>query len=119
MKRPEEALQRSVAAFLRVAAPDLLWFHPANGGARSPAEAGIFKAMGVRAGTPDLVFVLPPHGSVGFVELKAGKGRLSDSQREFAEAATAAGAAWAACRSLEEVVATLTKWGVKLRVRPA
>ena len=60
MKRPEEALQRTIMDWCRVA----LWppteggplvAHIPNGGARTRAEAGILKAMGVRAGMPDLV----------------------------------------------------------------
>ena len=52
----EEAVQRAVAAHLHALGRlDLVWFHPANGGARNKAEAGRFRAMGVRAGVPDLM----------------------------------------------------------------
>ena len=51
--RPEEALQRAVASYLDLALPhDAVWFHPPNGGARSKAEAGIFKA---RSQGPDTI----------------------------------------------------------------
>lgn len=50
------------------------WLHHSpNGGARSKAEAGIFKAMGVKAGWPDLVLpIATSKYSHGYWELKAG-----------------------------------------------
>lgn len=62
MNRAEEKLQRQLVAYLRAALPaPWIVFHPANGGGRSKAEAGILKAMGVLAGVPDL-FVIGPSG---------------------------------------------------------
>jgi hypothetical protein len=34
-----------------------VYFHPANGGYRRPVEAAIMKALGVRAGVSDLIFL--------------------------------------------------------------
>lgn len=118
MKRPEENLHRQVAAWLRAACPDLLWYHPANGGARSRVEGAIFKALGVRAGTPDLAIVLPG-GRAAFIELKADRGRQSPTQQAFEADALACGALYAVCRSLAEVEAVLTGWGVQPRGRIA
>ena len=111
---PEDILQMQVARFLKIAAPDLLWFHPANGGYRNPREAKKLKDMGVRPGVPDLAFVLPG-GMSAFIELKAGKNGLQPSQKDFAQQATEAGSAWQVCRSLEEVESTLRAWGVALK----
>lgn len=60
MQRHEETLHRAAVAYLRAALPKPwdLW-HTPNGGGRSKAEAGILKAMGTRAGVPDL-FVMGP-----------------------------------------------------------
>lgn len=113
---PEDILQMQIARFLKVAAPDLLWWHTPNGGTRKIGEARKLKDMGVLAGVPDMTFILPG-GLVAFIELKAPKGRLEPSQKAFAEAAIKAGAAWAVCRSLEEVEATLRSWNVPLRAR--
>jgi hypothetical protein len=113
---PEDILQITVARFLKVAAPDLLWWHTPNGGTRRIGEARKFQDMGVRPGVPDMTFILPV-GLVAFIELKAGKNGLEPSQRIFAEEAIARGAAWALCRSLEEVETTLRGWGVNLRAR--
>ena len=113
---PEDILQIQIARFLKITAPDLLWWHTPNGGTRRIGEARKFQDMGVRPGVPDMTFILPG-GLVGFIELKAGKGRLEPSQKAFAEAAIATGAAWALCRSLDEVEATLRSWNVRLRAR--
>lgn len=113
---PEDILQIQVTRFLKVAAPDLLFWHTPNGGRRQLGEARKFKDMGVLPGVPDLTFVLPG-GLAAFIELKAGKNGLEPSQRAFAEQAAANGAAWAVCRSLDEVEATLRKWGLTLRAR--
>ena len=90
-KRPEEMFQRAVARYLDLALPaDAVWFHPPNGGARSKAEAGIFKAMGVKAGVPDLIIVY--RGRVVAIELKSEHGRLSPAQKAMHERLTRAGA---------------------------
>lgn len=49
------------------------WLHHSpNGGARSKAEGGIFKAMGVKAGWPDLVLPIATSKYChGYWELKA------------------------------------------------
>lgn len=111
---PEDILQMQVARFLNLAAPDLLWFHPANGGYRNPREARKLKDMGVLPGVPDLAFILPG-GLSGFIELKAGKNTLQPSQKNFMVRAIAAGSAWQLCRSIEEVETTLRTWGVPLK----
>ena len=109
MNRPEQALQIAACDFIEKAAPGLLFFHPANGGARSKVEGAIFKAMGVRKGVPDLVILLPNAGA-GFIELKAGKGVLSPAQKQWRDDLRARGYAWAEARSLEEVEDILGRW---------
>ena len=63
MKRPEQALQIQLVSALRQLLPKpWLVVHVPNGGGRSKAEAGIFKAMGVLAGFPDLLVIGPRMG---------------------------------------------------------
>ena len=78
MPRPEEAVHRACADYLRLIEKKagIWWHHPANGGRRSKAEAGILKAMGVRAGTPDLCIIKA--GRAYWIELKAPQKRLKD-----------------------------------------
>ena len=111
--KPEEILQRSVKAYLDLAAPDLIWYSCPNGGV-SKGQNGRNKAMGAKAGVPDLHFVFDD-GRVGYIELKAAKGVLSDAQIEFRGLCAERCIPWALCRSGEEVERTLRYWGVKLR----
>lgn len=116
--REEDALQRQVASFLNVTCPDLIWFHPANGEARDARTGAKLKAMGVRRGVPDLVFVLPT-GKVAFIELKAPKGRLTPHQIAFASDCDELGVPYLVCRSLAEVQGALNAWGVPTKARAA
>jgi len=61
VQRPEENLHKACVAYLRAALPKPwdFWHTPNGGGRSSKAEAGILKAMGTRAGAPDL-FVMGP-----------------------------------------------------------
>ena len=64
MRRPEEQLQRAVVDLLQVYQNrGLLTFcHVPNGGFRTKAEAG-GRALGVRAGVPDLLVWAPAAGT--------------------------------------------------------
>lgn len=116
-KRPEEILQRQVVGFLRLAAPNALWFAvPNQRGTRDRWEQALLKAMGVRAGVADLVFVLDG-GRVAFIELKSGTGRLSAEQALFQEHCERLGAPYLVCRSLAEVEGALAAWRVPLKGR--
>lgn len=105
MNRPEEALQRAVAQYLDLALPtDAVWFHVPNGGGRSKAEAGVLKAMGVKAGVPD-IYILH-NGKSLFIELKPPKRYLSNAQKEMTRKLLLANARVDVCRSLDQVIST-------------
>ena len=57
-------------------------FHCPNGEKRDKITANKLTAMGVKAGVPDLIFVLP-NGKVAWVELKLKSGILSKPQERF------------------------------------
>lgn len=70
---------------------DLL-YHVPNGGYRNAGEAARFKAMGVKAGYPDVCLDIASgefHGARW--EMKHGDGRLSDSQKKRHEMLRQAG----------------------------
>lgn len=120
MKRrsPERDLQISVAQFLELAAPEgLFWtaINPMPG--KSAAAAGLSKAMGLRAGVADLLFI--HEGLPLFIELKADKGRESPAQRETSALAGRAATLTWICRSVAEVEHRLRIWGVPLKARAA
>lgn len=89
-----------------------------NGGKRNRREAARFKAMGVRAGVADDVFIMPG-AKVGFIELKVGRNTQEDSQLGFEADVTALGCEYVVCRSLGEVTAALEGWGIQLKGRVA
>ncbi len=100
-------LHKACAQFLDVALPeDAVWFHPASGEKRPKATAGKLRAMGVKPGIPDLCIIY--QGQAVFVELKAGKGRLSDAQEFMQWRLVVAGArVMIECRSVEALAAFL------------
>ena len=69
------------------------------------------KTKGVRAGVPDLSFVLPPNGRAAYIELKSATGKQTPLQESFEADVSACGALYALCRSLAEVEGTLRGWG--------
>jgi hypothetical protein len=116
MKRPEQELQIAGVRFLNVALPPT-WrvVHMPNGGLRSPIEAGIFNAMGLRAGYPDLSLIGP--GRLVVAEAKAGKGKLRTEQEEWRDWFRSIGVPWFLFRTHDELVAGCVDAGVPLRVR--
>jgi hypothetical protein len=123
MKRPEQDLQKAICRFIDLAAPGLIYFHPANEVGRSSVRLGaIRKSIGVKPGIPDLVFVLP-HGKAAFIEVKAGKGRLTEAQEAFRLLCDERGIPWALARSVADVEAILHGWlngfGWTLKARAA
>jgi len=115
----EESPQRTVADYLAwcvPAPPAGPWWTAVNPiPAKSRAAAGISKAMGLRAGTPDIVMCW--RGRLVGIELKAGRGRLSDPQIETHEATTLAGGVVTTCCWLDDVAAFLATLGVPSRAR--
>ena len=117
----EESLQRTVADYLALCVPEPPsgpWWTAVNPiPAKSRAAAGISRAMGLRAGTPDIVLCWK--GRLIGIELKAGRGRMSPSQIETHDAITLAGGVVTTCRSLDDVVAFLDTLGVPSRAHSA
>ena len=107
----ELALQKFAATLLRLnGAPDVIFFHPPNGEARSARTGGKLKAMGVKPGVPDLVVVCPG-GRVRFLELKTTTGSLSQSQRAFRTLCEFNGCPYEVATTPEEVESILRGWG--------
>ena len=111
-RKPEEIIHRAVVQHLEQReVPGLLWWHTPNGGKRTPAEAGIFKALGVRAGVCD--FILVHKGRTFGLELKAPGGKPpTETQMEFVSRLNAAGGFGAIVVGLDAAIKTLETWGL-------
>lgn len=93
------------AEYASAATPELrLLLHIPNGGARIKAEAARFRAMGVRAGVPDILLPVARGGYHGlWIELKrASGGRVSVAQAGWLGALASEGYRAEVCRGWDE-----------------
>lgn len=113
MIRKEEYIQKNCIIWFDIQFPQyrLLLHHSPNGGYRSKVEGGIFKAMGVRAGFPDLIFLLPNPGYHYLaIEMKDDKGHMSPSQVEYKKIIEENGGKHELIRSFDEFREIITNW---------
>jgi hypothetical protein len=114
-----------VARFLKLALREPVFWttFPAGGGGKT--RGAFLKAMGLQAGMPDILIFQPGttlNNGVSFtrligLELKATKGRQSESQKEMAARFAAVGGVYLIARSLDEVEILLRAAGVPLFAR--
>lgn len=93
--------------------PELaLLYHVPNGGHRSKAEAGRFRAEGVKAGVPDLCLPVARGDYHGlYIELKRQKGgRISENQKRWLAALQEQGYFVAVCFGWEEAANVIEKY---------
>jgi hypothetical protein len=107
----EAQVQAWIVTYIRTIAPDLIVFHPANGGWRSKGEAARFKWQGVLAGIPDLCIV-GRDGVVRFIEVKSETGSLSEAQREMRDRLAAMRVPYVVARSIDDVRDAFKRWGI-------
>ena len=109
----EEEEQQAVFEWAKYAVgqyPDLEWMHHIpNGGYRTKAEAGRFKAAGVKSGVPDISFPVPRRGYHGmYIEMKALDGKTSDNQKKWLEALSRQGYFCRVCYGADDAICTIT-----------
>jgi hypothetical protein len=121
----ERELHAVVAQFLRLAlrAPRTWTTFPAGGGGLKRGR--MLARLGLRPGWPDILVLHPSpttldrrHVIVVGLELKTEVGRQSAAQREVEADFIAAGAAFALCRSINDVHAALSAAGIPLYAAP-
>lgn len=101
----EHRLQVACVRWFRYTYPDKahLLFAVPNGGDRDIRVAQRLKAEGVVAGVADLLLLVARQGCHGLaIEMKTGRGRQSDSQREWQGEVERQGWRYVVCRSVEE-----------------
>lgn len=113
MKHEEENLQIACVRWFSLQYQSLstLLHHSPNGGVRNKVEAARFKAMGTRAGFPDLFLSIPNaqyHGL--YIEMKTAKGTQSKSQRIFQQRVEAIGYRYAVVRSFDQFVSEVREY---------
>lgn len=121
LRRDEDQVQMALVERLRLQCPpEVIWFHCANA-PKSKIDGGRLKLMGMLAGVPDLVFIVPQadsHPAVCFLELKRPAsidrraGTMSDGQTKFAERASAIGVEVATAYTIDAAVRILAAWGI-------
>lgn len=111
MKR-EASLQTACVRWFNLQHPTLgkMLIHVPNGGSRNPIEAHNMKLQGVVAGVADLLLLTPRKGfGCLCIEMKAERGRQSESQKAWEAAAKKSGNLYTVCRdvsSFMEIVNT-------------
>lgn len=115
-QRGETALSILVADTLRGYTIDgrlkAVWCKIPNESKRSPLAGSILKAMGMIPGAFDFVFTWD--GGSGWIELKNPEDKSSnfnENQRNFSAWCMHRDVQHALCRSVDEVIHTLKKWG--------
>lgn len=113
MRHDEDNLQMACVRWFGWQYPHYapLLHHSPNGGRRNAREAGRFKAMGTKAGFPDLFLPVARGAWHGlFVEMKTETGRQSPLQRAWEEAVEAQGYRYEICRSAERFEEVVTNY---------
>lgn len=98
--------------------PAIAWIHAiANGGHRHPAVAGKMKAEGVKKGISDIFVPFPTREASGlYIEMKAGKNKLTPEQKEFGEYAESVGYKFITCWTCDEAAKAIEDYlGIELR----
>jgi len=118
MKRelPEYAMYRQIVDTLRYARPGVVWWHTPNEGKRNRATGGILKAMGMKPGVADFLFVIPPDGKLAALEIKAPGNKPTAAQAAFLQEIQRAGGLAAWCDTWELAIKHLAAWGILPRM---
>lgn len=104
----ESGIQQACVDWFRWMFPHFLIFSVPNGGSRNALEAANLKKEGVMPGVSDLIVVA--NEKVLFVEMKAGKNRQQQTQKDFQKKVEALGFKYVVCRSLDEFIAAIEEW---------
>ena len=122
----EEQIQASLVAHLHLRCrPDVVWFHVPNGGYRYKTTGAWLKAMGVRAGVADLIFIWSERSEWGEVdaarekttrvlclELKSKRGSQRPEQQQFQTDCGVVGAIYEIADNIDDALAILKRYGI-------
>lgn len=104
----ESDIQEAFVKWLKKYHPDIRHNHSPNEGKRKPWYTAYLKRMGMWNGWPDLELIID--GRIHFMEFKAPKGRMQDSQKEFQQYCIENGIPHAVPRSVEQAKEVFEVW---------
>ena len=115
MIKHEENDQKAViqwAEIMKNKYPCLQWLYAVpNGGKRNKAEAANLKRSGVKSGVSDLCLPYANKKYHGlYIEMKHGKNKVTESQKEFLKYINSAGYFGAVCYSADEAIELLSNY---------
>lgn len=114
MKSKEASLQTACVKWFNLQYPEYrgMLLHVPNGGSRKhKIEGHNLRQQGVVAGVADLLLLLPRKGfGCLCIEMKYGRGKQSDRQREWEEKVSRYGNLYKVCRSIEEFMDTVNTY---------
>ena len=117
MKIPTESEEQQAlfewAQYHRGAYPEIdLLYHIPNGGRRGKAEAGRFKAEGVKSGVPDICLPVARGGFHGlYIEMKRQKGsQTSGKQKDWIELLWRQGYKAVICKGWQEAARIIKEY---------
>jgi hypothetical protein len=112
----ESPIQRAILEAIWAGYPQVTVFAVPNGGyIMEPRIVAKLKWLGLLPGVPDLCLVWP--GDWGMIEVKSEDGTLSDAQRDLHPILRSLGVRLAICRSVADLIQTLTEWAVPTRIQ--
>jgi hypothetical protein len=113
--RPEDRVQKAIIDFLAVVAPWVFVFAIPNASRRTANGRPTNAVPGIVPGMPDLGLIYKRR--IYFVEVKAGKGRQSQAQRDVAAELAGLLVPQAIAWSVDDVEAALIAWRIPMRGR--
>ena len=112
MRNSYEAHEQAALFNWAAYVPELKYMYAVpNGGSRNKIEAANLKRQGVKRGVPDICLPLPKgkyHGL--YIELKYGKGRASENQKDYLEYLASVGYKAVLCYGYDEARIEIEKY---------
>jgi hypothetical protein len=107
----EDRLQSQCVRWFRLQYPNHVLFAIPNGGNRNAVTGAVLKKTGTLAGVADLFLMHAAYCNHGlFIEMKVGKNTLTQTQKDFADKAHAAGYGYMICRTLDDFIETVNEY---------
>lgn len=112
--KEEDQIQSAIVGYIEAVAPDCIPFAIPNAARRTKSGRASNAVPGLRNGVWDIAVILP-NGITAYIECKRKFGQLSDDQVKFGRQLVDRNVPQQVCRSIEDVRAALSSWGVVTR----